>query len=196
MSGANKEWDRSPSTSSPRRWSLTADSAAGIRTTIAENLQRERERRNLSHRALAGNCGLIPGSIARIEGSQREAKISSLVTIAIGLSVPLPSLLVGLPSPSPGRTAWVGDPSLAANWDLSPENLGLVRAILGANLLRARKRAAMSQQALAGRTHTGEDTIMRTEGGHQEPRLSTVVAWSFALSVPLLSLLSGLPSVP
>lgn len=196
MSRANKGRDRSPSTpSNSCGWSLTADSAALIRRTVAANLRHERERNDLSHRALASRCGLIPGSVARIEGAQREARISTLVTIAIGLSVPLPSLLVGIPSPSAGHREWVGDSTLAANWTLSPENLRLVRAILGRNLLQSRKRAGMSQQALAGRSHVGEDTIIRTERGHQEPKLATAVAWSFALSVPLLFLLIGLPSV-
>lgn len=186
-----------PTQSSAAGWSLTADNADLIRQTVATNLRRERELRGMSHRALARRCGLIPGSVARIEGAQREARISTLVTIAIGLQASLPSLLTGLPSssPSPNENSWVGDPTLAANWNLAPENLRLLRAILGRNLLRERKLARISQQTLAGRAHVGEDTIIRTERAHQEPKLSTVVAWSFGLSAPLPSLLGGLPSV-
>lgn len=185
-----------PSTAAgnPDKWSLTADSASLIRQTVGANLRRRRELSGLSQRALANRCGLIPGSVARIEGSQREARISTLVTIAIGLRAPLPTLLVGLPSP--GReNPWTCDPTLAENWTSTPENHKLLRAILGSNLLRERNRAGISQQTLAGRTHVGEDTIIRTERAHQEPKLSTVVAWSFGLSAPLTSLLEGLPSV-
>lgn len=177
-------------------WSLTAANVGLLRDTVAANLRRERELSGLSHRALALRSGLIPGSVARIEASQREARISTLVTIAIGLQAPLPSLLKDVPSPSPGPNehSWVSDPRLAANWTLIPDNLRLLRAIIGENLRRERKLAGISQQTLAGRTHVGEDTVIRTERAHQEPKLSTVVAWSFGLSAPLLSLLAGLPS--
>ncbi len=180
--------------SNSRDWSLTADNAGLIRDTVAANLRRERALSGLSHRALALRSGLIPGSVARIEGSQREARISTLVTIAIGLQAPLPSLLKGIPSPSPNEDSWRGDATLAANWTLTPDNLRLLRAILGGNLRRERELAGITQQTLAGRTHVAEDTIIRTERAHQEPKLSTVVAWSFGLVVPLLSLLAGLPS--
>jgi len=167
-----------------------------IREAVATNLRRERKLSGMSHRALALRSGLIPGSVARIEGSQREAKISTLVTIAIALQAPLPSLLEGVPSPSPKSHAnlWVDDPEDAANWGLMPDNLRMLRVILGGNLRRERKLAGLSQQTLAARTHVGEDTIIRTELAYQEPKLSTVVAWSFGLSVPLLALLVGLPS--
>ncbi len=176
-------------------WSLTAHNAGLIRETVATNLRRERAFSGMSHGALARRSGLTKGSLARIEGSEREAKISTLVTIAIGLQAPLPSLLIGVPSASPGlnEILWVGDPTLAANWTLTPNNLRLLRVILGENLRRERKLVGLSQQILAGRTRVGEDTIIRTERAHQEPKLSTVVAWSFGLSVPLLSLLVGLP---
>jgi transcriptional regulator with XRE-family HTH domain len=180
----------------PGEWTLTADNAGLIRETVATNLRRARDLHGMSHRTLALRSGLIPGSVARIEGSQTEPRISTLVTIAIALRAPLPSLLKGLPSavPGPNEHSWVGDSRLAAIWTLSPDNLRLLRAILGANLRRERKLLGITQQTLAGISHVGEDTIIRSERAHQEPKLSTVVAWSFGLSVPFLSLLAGLPS--
>jgi transcriptional regulator with XRE-family HTH domain len=199
MSGAQEGFEPSlsatPAAQNSGEWTLTAVNARLIRETVATNLRRERELGDLSHRTLALRSGLKPGSVARIEGSKTEPQISTLVTLAIGLRAPLASLLRDLPTPGPrpNETPWVGDHRLAASWTLTPD-VRLLRAILGANLRRERKLAGITQHTLAGLSHTGEDTIIRTERALQEPRLSTVVAWSFGLSVPLLSLLAGLPS--
>jgi transcriptional regulator with XRE-family HTH domain len=175
-------------------WALTADNARLIREIVATNLRRERERTGMSHRTLAGRSGLGTGTVARIEASRREAKISTLVAFSFGLYVPLPSLLVGVPSPEPNESLWVVGPTNAAGWTLTPENARLIREVVGRNLRHERERAGMSQLALAHKSRVGEDTIVRTEGTRQEPRLFTLVALSFSLYVPLTSLLVGVPS--
>ncbi len=175
-------------------WPLTADNARLIREIVATNLRRERERTGMSHRTLAGRSGLDTGTVARIEASRREAKISTLVAFSFGLYVPLPSLLVGVPSPEPNEDMWVVGPTNAAVWTLTPENASLIRQVVGRSLRHERERAGMSQRTLARKSRVGEDTIVRTERTRQEPKLLTLVALSFGLHVPLMSLLAGVPS--
>ncbi len=158
------------------------------------NIRRERASAGISHRTLAGRSGLGIGTIARIEASRREAKISTLVAFSFGLYVPLPSLLAGVPSPEPGESLWADGPTDASGWAFTPDNARLIRETVGKNLRHERERAGMPQRTLADKSRIGEDTIVRTEGTRQEPKLLTLVALSFGLYVPLMSLLAGIPS--
>jgi transcriptional regulator with XRE-family HTH domain len=148
----------------------------------------------MSRRALAGRSGLGMGTLARIEASRCEARISTLVAIAFGLGVPLPSLLTGVPGPEPAERPWVADPTKSEGWSLIPENARLVREVVGRNLRLERERSGISQRALARNSCVGEDTIVRIEAARQEPKLLTLVALSFGLNVSHMSLLAGLPS--
>ena len=175
-------------------WALTADNSRLVRRIVATNVRRERERAGMSHRTLAERAGTGISTVARIESLKAEASISTLVALAIGLRAPLPSLLVDLPRPVVGESAWLDDPTAASSWTLTPDNRRLIRVVLGENLRRERNRIGISQQLLARSTHVAEDTIRRTERARQEPRVLTLVALSFGLPAPLLSLLVNLPS--
>jgi transcriptional regulator with XRE-family HTH domain len=72
-------------------------------------------------------------------------------------------------------------------WSAAP-----VRERLGANVRRARERSGFSQEDLARMCLVRRNTISRVEKGEQEPRVSTLLAFSRALGVPLDVLLSGL----
>ena len=67
-----------------------------------------------------------------------------------------------------------------------------IREILGDNVRRERVGVGLSQEVLAERCQVRRSTVARIEKAAQEPRLSTLVAFSNALGVPLESLMSGL----
>jgi transcriptional regulator with XRE-family HTH domain len=176
-------------------WKLTADNARLVRESVATNLRRERERVGISHRTLATRSSVRTQTVAGIESSQREAKLSTLVALSFGLCVPTPVLLGGVPSP---RACASGKASGATNAvverTLPADSTQLIRTIVARNLRAERRRANMTQRTLALRSYVGEDTILRTEASKQEPKLITLVALSFGLSVPLVSLLKDVPS--
>lgn len=80
------------------------------------------------------------------------------------------------------------------SWTLSAESARHIRDTVAANLRRERERAGLSQRGLATVSRVGEDTVARLEKAQQEPRLATLVAFSFALGVPLGVLLCDLPA--
>jgi transcriptional regulator with XRE-family HTH domain len=68
-----------------------------------------------------------------------------------------------------------------------------IRAVLADNVRRERERAGLSQEALADACLVRRGTIARIEKGEREPRVSTLVACSVALDLPLYVFLQGLP---
>jgi|GEM_PF-6814734 len=82
------------------------------------------------------------------------------------------------------------------SWTLSADSARHIREAVAANVRRARERSGLSQRELAAVSRVGEDTVARLEKAQQEPRLATLVAFSFALGVPLDVLLCDLPSPP
>jgi ribosome-binding protein aMBF1 (putative translation factor) len=71
----------------------------------------------------------------------------------------------------------------------------LVRRTLGENVRRRREDAGLSQEALADVSVVRKSTIARIEKAEQEPRISTLIAFSLALNVPLHAFMGGLPGV-
>lgn len=78
-------------------WASSVTKARRIRTILARNVRRERERTGLSQEALADACRLRRGTIVRIEKAEHEPRISTLVACSIALDVPLGAILEGLP---------------------------------------------------------------------------------------------------
>lgn len=175
-------------------WAFTADNARLLREIVAVNVRRERQRAGISHRAVAASSGLDKGTVADVERARREARISTLVALSFGLCVPLQSLLAAVPSPESVDVREVTVPADNADWTLTSENVRLIREIVGRNLRRERERMGITLTTLARKSLLGEDTILRTERARQEPKLFTVVALSFGLSVPVALLLAGIPS--
>lgn len=82
------------------------------------------------------------------------------------------------------------------SWVSSVAKARRIRAILAGNVRRERERAGLSQEALAHACRLGRGTIVRIEKAEREPRVSTLVACSIALDVPLGAFLEGLSGVP
>jgi transcriptional regulator with XRE-family HTH domain len=80
---------------------------------------------------------------------------------------------------APTADPWFGD-------------LTRIRKTLADNVRRERVRVGVSQEVLADRCQVRRSTVARIEKAIQEPRVSTLVAISTALEVPLASLMSGL----
>jgi transcriptional regulator with XRE-family HTH domain len=179
---------------SASEWRLTAENARLVRKSVGENVLRERARAGMSHRTLARASGISKATIANIEAARREPELLTLVACSFGLDVPLTSLLVGVPSPSVNEGPWIAGHAKGGKWMPTADSARLIREIVGRNLRREREGAGMSQRALAGEGHIGEDTIVRTESSRQQPKLFTLVAFSFGLNVPLTSLLMEIPS--
>lgn len=78
-------------------------------------------------------------------------------------------------------------------WASVVTNARLVRETLAKNIFRERTRTGVSQKALAEACQVSRDTISRLERGEQEPRITTLVAFSIALNVPLSAFLKELP---
>jgi transcriptional regulator with XRE-family HTH domain len=72
----------------------------------------------------------------------------------------------------------------------------LIRKTLAENVRRQREDAGLSQEALAVVSEVRKSTISRIEKAEQEPRLSTLIAFSMALNVPFHAFMGGLPGAP
>lgn len=79
------------------------------------------------------------------------------------------------------------------HWASSVANGIQIRHILADNVRRERERAGFSQEALANACQLRRGAIARIEKAEREPRVSTLVACSIALEVPLQAFLRGLP---
>jgi hypothetical protein len=78
----------------------------------------------------------------------------------------------------------------------SAETVAAIRTAVAGNVRRERKGARFTQLALADACMVAENTVSRLENPDEgEPRLITLVAVSFALDVPLLKLLRGIPGL-
>jgi transcriptional regulator with XRE-family HTH domain len=73
---------------------------------------------------------------------------------------------------------------------------GPIREILAKNVRRERVGAGLSQEELAERCQVRRSTVARIEKAVQEPRLSTLVAFSDAMGIPLATLMTGLLDPP
>jgi transcriptional regulator with XRE-family HTH domain len=67
------------------------------REQFAANLRRERKRLKLSQEALGECCDLNMSEISRLERSQRDPRLATIVKIAKALEIPPAKLLDGIP---------------------------------------------------------------------------------------------------
>lgn len=66
------------------------------RDQFAANLRRERLRLNLSQEALGHSCDLNMSEISRLERSQRDPRLATIVKVAKALGIPPAKLLEGI----------------------------------------------------------------------------------------------------
>jgi transcriptional regulator with XRE-family HTH domain len=67
------------------------------RETFATNLRRERKRLKLSQEALGFRCNLNTSEISRLERSERDPRLATIVKLARALEIPPAKLLDGIP---------------------------------------------------------------------------------------------------
>jgi transcriptional regulator with XRE-family HTH domain len=67
------------------------------RETFATNLRAERKRLKLSQEALGECCDLNMSEISRLERSQRDPRLATIVKLAKALGIPPARLLDGIP---------------------------------------------------------------------------------------------------
>jgi len=67
-----------------------------------------------------------------------------------------------------------------------------ISEVLAKNVRRARVGVGLSQEELADRSQVRRSTVARIEKAAQEPRISTLVAFSEAMGIPLVALMKGL----
>jgi transcriptional regulator with XRE-family HTH domain len=67
------------------------------REVFARNLRAERKRLNLSQEALGYRCDLNMSEVSRLERSQRDPRLATIVKLAGALGVPPARLLEGIP---------------------------------------------------------------------------------------------------
>jgi len=67
------------------------------RETFASNLRRERKRLKLSQEALGECCNLNMSEVSRLERSQRDPRLATIIKLARALGIPPSKLLDGIP---------------------------------------------------------------------------------------------------
>jgi transcriptional regulator with XRE-family HTH domain len=67
------------------------------REIFARNLRTERKRLNLSQEALGYRCDLNTSEISRLERSQRDPRLATIVKLARALGITPSRLLDGIP---------------------------------------------------------------------------------------------------
>lgn len=67
------------------------------RETFAANLRAERKRLKLSQEALGHRCDLNMSEVSRLERSQRDPRLATIVKLAKALEIPPAKLLDGIP---------------------------------------------------------------------------------------------------
>lgn len=67
------------------------------REQFAANLRSERKRLELSQEALGHSCGLNMSEVSRLERSQRDPRLATIVKLAKALGIPPSRLLDGIP---------------------------------------------------------------------------------------------------
>jgi transcriptional regulator with XRE-family HTH domain len=67
------------------------------RAVFAANLRKERKRLCLSQEALGFRCDLNMSEVSRLERSQRDPRLATIVKLAKALEIPPAKLLDGIP---------------------------------------------------------------------------------------------------
>jgi transcriptional regulator with XRE-family HTH domain len=66
------------------------------RKTFAANLRRERKQRNLSQETLGFRSGLDTSEVGKLERSERDPRLGTIVKLAKALDLPPAELLAGI----------------------------------------------------------------------------------------------------
>lgn len=100
---------------------------------------------------------------------------------------------IGAPSTRTSRPQRADAPLLGSQESLVVAYASAVRETVATNLRSARKRAGLSQSALAQHSGVDKGTISRIERAEADTVVTKLCVFAFALSVPVADLLAGLP---
>jgi transcriptional regulator with XRE-family HTH domain len=159
-------------------------SHADVGARIASNLQFHRLRAGLTFRQLGEATEIDHTFLYRIEKSGHTPQLSLIVKLAGSLNITCESITSGIV------------------WEPASRTFGLVRSeldyreppavLLGREVLRARRRLGLSQQALADRAGMSRSEVSDFERGKRDFRLFSVVRIAGAFEVDVAELFAAL----
>ncbi len=149
---------------------------------FGENMRTARRRAGFSQVELARAARLDRAAVGFLERAERSPELSTLLRVARALGLEAGELLRGVGSndrrPAPERE--------------HRDQLGADPALrFGVALRTARRRAGLSQQALALRADVDRAAVSVYERGERAPNLRTILKVARALAVRPASLLEG-----
>jgi transcriptional regulator with XRE-family HTH domain len=148
---------------------------------FGENMRAGRLNAGLSQVELSQATRLDRAAISFLERAERAPDLSTLVRVARSLAVKPADLLSGV--------GFTGSEAFALPAPKErPREPGLR---FGANLRTARKRAGLSQEALAYEADVDRAAISVYERGRREPNLRTMLKLARALRLSPVALLDG-----
>lgn len=148
---------------------------------FGENMRAARRRAGMTQIDLAAVDGLDRAAISLTEKGKRSPDMRTLLRIAHGVRA-TPSELVDGIGDHHDSSSRASKPQLARR----AQSNGF-----GGNLLRARRRLGLSQQALGARADVDAAAISLYERGQREPNLRTILKLARTLQISPAQLLRG-----
>jgi transcriptional regulator with XRE-family HTH domain len=149
---------------------------------FGENLRAARQRAGLSQVRLGLRARLDRAAVSFLERAERSPDLPTILRVARATGVK-PSVLLKDVGPIATGTRVPRD---LVDSDADPATR------FGANLKWARKRAVLSQEALAYRAEVDRAAISVFERGRRDPNLRTILKLAQALELPPSVLLRGI----
>ncbi len=148
---------------------------------FGQNLREARQQAGLSQVRLGVEANLDRAAVSFLERAERSPDLPTILRVARATGVKPAALLKDVGSAGSG-------PRLPR--DLPGAEAGPAGRF-GVNLKWARKRAALSQEALAYRAEVDRAAISVFERGRRDPNLRTILKLAHALELPPSLLLRG-----
>jgi transcriptional regulator with XRE-family HTH domain len=162
---------------------LDGASELEVAARIGANMAHCREKVGLTLRELGEATELDRSYLHDVEkGKNASPRVSLIVKLAASLNVPPRRITSGV--------SWEPD-SAAFRIETMAEEADTALERLGGNLLRARRRAGVSQQALGARASVDRGDVVDFERANRNFRIFTVVRLASALETDLAELFSG-----
>ena len=149
---------------------------------FGQNLREARQRAGLSQVRLGLRASLDRAAVSFLERAERSPDLPTILRVARATGVKPAALLKDVSSIASGTRM----PRDLSAPDADPA------ARFGANLKWARRRAVLSQEALAYRAEVDRAAISVFERGRRDPNLRTVLKLARALELPPSVLLRGI----
>jgi transcriptional regulator with XRE-family HTH domain len=148
---------------------------------FGQNLRQARQHAGFSQVRLGVEASLDRAAVSFLERAERSPDLPTILRVARATGVKPAALLRGVGTQAPGARV---------PRELS-ESMEDPAGRFGVNLKWARKRAALSQEALAYRAEVDRAAISVFERGRRDPNLRTILKLARALELPPGVLLRG-----